>query len=172
MPVHTRTWATRSFSLKVAESTSCKIPVFYENKGHSHTRLEPTQQWGSWEESTAEWKDRSFPGELWDPLYLKHRLKQSVSLNTHMSAPDTHFHQKLQLKHQTIDIHAHLNCVCCSFTIITLLHYVITVFTSLLSDSVNIFLSLLDFTQLVKLWFLRLITYYIAVHIYHQWWHL
>lgn len=35
MPIHTRPWATRSFSLKVAESTSCKIPadpVFYENK--------------------------------------------------------------------------------------------------------------------------------------------
>lgn len=87
-----------------------------------------------------------------------------------LSAPDTHFHQKLQLKHQTTDIHAHVNSICCSFTIITLLCYVITLFTSLLIDTVNTVLSLLDFTQLVKLWFLRLIT----VHIYHQqqWWHL
>lgn len=61
-----------------------------------------------------------------------------------LSAPDTHFHQKLQLKHQTIDIHAHFNSI-------TLLCYVITLFASLLIDTVNIVLSSLDFTQLVKL---------------------
>lgn len=67
-----------------------------------------------------------------------------------MPAPDTHFHQKLQLKHPTIDICAHVNSIRCSLTIITLLCY-ITLFTSLLIDTVNIVLSLLDFTQLVKL---------------------
>lgn len=61
-----------------------------------------------------------------------------------------------------------LNNTCCSSTIITLLCYVITLFTSLLMDTVKIVLGLLNFTQLVKVWFLRLITYYTAVHIYHQ----
>lgn len=94
--------------------------------------------------------------------------------NTHMPAPHTHFHQQLQLKHQTTDIHGYFNNTCCSFTIIMLLCYVITLFTSLLIDTVNIVLSLLNFTHLLKVWFLRLITYYTVVHIYHQQqlWHL
>lgn len=111
----------------------------------------------------AEWKDRSFPGCLWDPLCFKHRLKLSVPLatpNTHMPAPHTHFHQQLQLKHQTTDIHGYFNNTCCSITIIMLLCYVITLFTSLLIDTVNIVLSLLNFSHLLKVWFSRLNTYY------------
>lgn len=83
-------------------------------------------------------KGQIFPWRALRSSALKHRLKQSVSLatlSTHTPAPDTHFHQKLQLKHPTIDTHACVNTIHWSFTTITLLCYAITLFTSLLIET-------------------------------------
>lgn len=74
-----------------------------------------------------------------DPLYFKQRLKLSVTLTTlnyHIPDPDTHFHKKLQLKSQTIDINGYFKHIMCSFTILRLIHN-ITYFTVKLTLSLK-----------------------------------
>lgn len=178
MSIHTRPWLPGHFHWRWRKAQAVKSQLTqYFIKIKAKVTLDKNPRNNEAYERKAQQNERTdLSLESFEILCTWNTQKISFTGNTErsLSAPDTHFHQKLQLKHQTTDIHAHVNRICCSFTIITLLCYVMTLFTSLLIDTVNIVLSLLDFTQLVKLWFLRLITYYIAVHIYHQQqgWHL
>lgn len=113
MPIHTRPWLPGHFHWRWRKAQAVKSQLTqYFIKIKAKVTLDKNPRNNEAYERKAQQNERTdLSLESFEILCTWNTQKISFTGNTErsLSAPDTHFHQKLQLKHQTTDIHAHVN---------------------------------------------------------------